>query len=616
MSFFFKDPITFSKRPQGTDEFSRKLVAYDSSGFGWVITPDLSGTNFTLQPNPTFYRDFATYKTLNHGEGPNINFTRGTSATYFDQSGVLRMAGINEPRFDHSNFRTNLATWSTYTSSGNSRWTNVFPSFATILTGIDAPDGSTTAVRLSANNQGSALLRVNINSFTIPVSGTPYTLSFWCRKISGTGSPSADLHDGAPGNGISYADQLTDNVWRRVSLSGIPLSGAKTWIDVYDNKNTNLVLDYWGLQLETGLSATAYIPVSGSAVTVGESRGLLIEEARTNSIRNSQAGGAVVGAPGTLPTNWGHASPFHGLSREIVATGTANGFAYIDIRISGTADTTGGLGIFFEGVTTAASGQTWTSSAYVALVAGAIPSLVRIGIEEGVGTTRNAATFVNMTLSGSLQRFSATRTFTEATTNSVRPFIDYNYSSGTAVDFTLRIAAPQLEQGAFPTSYIPTTTAAATRGADSAVVTPIASFYNQSEGTLFAEAIIFADVTSPVLVQCDSNTGSIINDRIALIAELPSAIIAACAVSGASQFAVTEAISAGTNKLCAAFAVDNFGASLNGGAATTDSSGILPTGVSHLRIGTNGGAFNTCHIRKIAYWPKRLSNAFLQQQTQ
>jgi hypothetical protein len=39
-----------------------------------------------------------------------------------------------------------------------------------------------------------------------------------------------------------------------------------------------------------------------------------------------------------------------------------------------------------------------------------------------------------------------------------------------------------------PTSYIPTTSAAATRSADSAVVTPISSFYNQSEGTLFAEA--------------------------------------------------------------------------------------------------------------------------------
>ncbi|MFM6192892.1 MAG: hypothetical protein ACKPFF_10615, partial [Planktothrix sp.] len=35
-----------------------------------------------------------------------------------------------------------------------------------------------------------------------------------------------------------------------------------------------------------------------------ESLGLLIEEQRTNSIRNNTMQGAVAGTPGTLPTNW------------------------------------------------------------------------------------------------------------------------------------------------------------------------------------------------------------------------------------------------------------------------------------------------------------------------
>jgi hypothetical protein len=185
-----------------------------------------------------------------------------------------------------------------------------------------------------------------------------------------------------------------------------------------------------------------------------------------------------------------------------------------------------------------------------------------------------------------------------------------------AIDITLRIAAPQLELGAFATSYIPTTTVAATRAADSAIVTPISSFYNQVEGTLFGDARIYADATTPVLVQCDTNTGSIIDDRFVILSEVnASSVIAACSVSGASQFAVTASQSAGVQKVCAAFAVDNFGVSLNGGAATTDSSGTLPTGVSHMRIGSNGGFFNTCHIRKLAYWPKRLTNTLLQQLT-
>jgi hypothetical protein len=36
----------------------------------------------------------------------------------------------------------------------------------------------------------------------------------------------------------------------------------------------------------------------------GECLGLLVEEQRTNSIRNNTMVGAVAGTPGTLPTNW------------------------------------------------------------------------------------------------------------------------------------------------------------------------------------------------------------------------------------------------------------------------------------------------------------------------
>ena len=51
--------------------------------------------------NPTFYRDFAFNKTLNHGIGPNITFTRTGTATYFDATGTLTTATADVPRFDH-----------------------------------------------------------------------------------------------------------------------------------------------------------------------------------------------------------------------------------------------------------------------------------------------------------------------------------------------------------------------------------------------------------------------------------------------------------------------------------------------------------------------------------
>jgi hypothetical protein len=44
---------------------------------------------------PTLYRDFAANKTLNHGIGPDITFTRGSHATYFDANGKLQYASNN-----------------------------------------------------------------------------------------------------------------------------------------------------------------------------------------------------------------------------------------------------------------------------------------------------------------------------------------------------------------------------------------------------------------------------------------------------------------------------------------------------------------------------------------
>ncbi len=66
-------------------------------------------------------------------------------------------------------------------------------------------------------------------------------------------------------------------------------------------------------------------------------RGLLIEEARTNSIRNSTMQGVVPGTPGTLPTNWALNTGASGLSSQIVGSGTESGIPYFDFRFFGTA---------------------------------------------------------------------------------------------------------------------------------------------------------------------------------------------------------------------------------------------------------------------------------------
>jgi hypothetical protein len=190
--------------------------------------------------------------------------------------------------------------------------------------------------------------------------------------------------------------------------------------------------------------------------------------------------------------------------------------------------------------------------------------------------------------------------------------------NGNSIDFTLRIAAPQLEQGAFATSYIPTTTAAATRSADSAVVTPI-SFYNQAEGTLFAEGTSNHLTNSlAALVSIDDTTA---DERIQIRRGTLNNLLNITVFDGGNtQAALDTATSSWASateikRIALALKADDLAVSMNGATALTDTSATLPT-VTRMVIGFGPNSqYVSGHIRKIAYWPKRLTNTLLEQLT-
>jgi hypothetical protein len=192
-------------------------------------------------------------------------------------------------------------------------------------------------------------------------------------------------------------------------------------------------------------------------------------------------------------------------------------------------------------------------------------------------------------------------------------------TNGNPIDLTLRIAAPQLEQGAFPTSYIPTTAAATTRSADSAVVTPISSFYNQAEGTLFAEfqATTLTNVGNRArrILRLDDNTqGNNIeiiqnstNDQLRFLSQINGGAVEFDIQTGSNITSPCKAI--------LALKQDDVIAAVNGTLSSADTSASLAT-VTHFRIGRSESTQQLQgYIRKIAYWPRRLSNTLLQQLT-
>jgi len=208
--------------------------------------------------------------------------------------------------------------------------------------------------------------------------------------------------------------------------------------------------------------------------TTGSLRGLLIEPARENGVRNNTMVGAAVGTPGTLPTNWAASLP-GGLSYAVQALGTtAIGEEYIDIRVSGT--TVGTNLIFrFDTLTqiVAASGQAWSNSISVGLRAGSLTGIT--WIYPAMLTHTAAGVYVSVlygsdiapSLTFEAKRFSFSGTLAGgASVERVVPAIQPIFSSGGTLDFTLRIAWSQAELGGFATSPIRTAGAAVTRAVD------------------------------------------------------------------------------------------------------------------------------------------------------
>lgn len=179
----------------------------------------------------------------------------------------------------------------------------------------------------------------------------------------------------------------------------------------------------------------------------------------------------------------------------------------------------------------------------------------------------------------------------------------------------LYIWGAQLEAGAFATSYIPTTSAQVTRAADVATMTGanFSSWYRQDEGSFIAvsdqyvtgnsnQCIVFeaGDGTNANLVQLGTQYGTtnfqyLINQ------------------AGSSQAAVVTAASTSQTARAVSYKTNDCAQSINGAAVSTDTAATMPI-VASFGVGCKINQISQLngHIARIAYYPKRLTNATLQ----
>jgi hypothetical protein len=230
-------------------------------------------------------------------------------------------------------------------------------------------------------------------------------------------------------------------------------------------------------------------------------KGLLIEEARTNSIPNNSMMGAAAGSPGTFPTGWGPGG-FAGVTRTVVGVGVENGVEYMDVRFNGTLGAADAYHTAFTQIVSGvANGQTWYVSIFLKLVAGTLTNIDSFRILSNVYSPgpvflQQMNTLLS-TPTSTLARSGGAQTISGVGADRVDPHLSIlGDADGGAVDFTIRIGWPQYELGAFMTSPIRTTSAAVTRARDLIEVNNPADIINVRAITMLADFTLHGDPTA------------------------------------------------------------------------------------------------------------------------
>jgi hypothetical protein len=187
-------------------------------------------------------------------------------------------------------------------------------------------------------------------------------------------------------------------------------------------------------------------------------------------------------------------------------------------------------------------------------------------------------------------------------------------AGGLTLTVTGSVTQAQLEAGGFATSYIPTTSASATRAIDVAVISTLTPWYNATAGTLYVEGDAGLSV-NPCFASIDDQTQS---NRIQLRRQSSDTLASfrMRSSSGSIDVSLLSGSATGVNKQIAAFTADSQSSAANGVLITGITSLSSIPGVSRLDIG-NGVGSNILngYIRQITYYPRRMSDVELQSLT-
>lgn len=176
------------------------------------------------------------------------------------------------------------------------------------------------------------------------------------------------------------------------------------------------------------------------------------------------------------------------------------------------------------------------------------------------------------------------------------------------------VQSPQLEEGPAASSFIPTSASAAARSDDIASV-PLGGWFDTNAGTLVFDGVLNHALANDRIVELDNGATS---TRLSVlwntVLNKPQFQVWDSGVLQAAIAPGGAAIGFGGNfRVALAYSADDFAVSMNGSAAVTDTLGLVPTGLTTLRLGRSvWGAQGLLLAKSVTYYPGRLPDAELQ----